>query len=131
MHQEAIENQEYTTESDVYSFGIVLYEIVTCGEGVVCVCVVTGDAYCVDVFFHAEPYKGMTNNEVVDHVTKGFQPPRPSAPNCTQEWYQLIVDCVHHDPKARPTFADIIHRLDELTQRVKYVHKSSPYFSCS
>ncbi|GCB77807.1 hypothetical protein scyTo_0016746, partial [Scyliorhinus torazame] len=65
---EAANYQRYSVKSDVWSFGILLYEMVTYGE---------------------EPYKGMTNKEVMDRVNDGYRMPCPE--NCSQDIYGIML----------------------------------------
>ncbi len=52
---EAATKKEYTTKSDVWSFGILLYELVTHGSN---------------------PYPGMSNNEALQSVLNGYRMPK-------------------------------------------------------
>lgn len=85
MPPEAILYAKFTTQSDVWSFGIVLWEIFS---------------------FGIQPYFSMTNEEVVQHVRNGNVMNCPEG--CPQEIYDLMVDCWAMDPTARPT-AGAIH----------------------
>ncbi|KAG8506808.1 Tyrosine-protein kinase Lck [Galemys pyrenaicus] len=78
---EAINYGTFTIKSDVWSFGILLTEIVTHGR---------------------IPYPGMTNPEVIQNLERGYRMVRPE--NCPEELYQLMNMCWKERPEDRPTF---------------------------
>ncbi|XP_011761541.1 tyrosine-protein kinase Lck isoform X1 [Macaca nemestrina] len=78
---EAINYGTFTIKSDVWSFGILLTEIVTHGR---------------------IPYPGMTNPEVIQNLERGYRMPCPE--NCPEELYQLMRLCWKERPEDRPTF---------------------------
>eukprot|EP00730_Choanoeca_flexa_P007003 TRINITY_DN12265_c0_g2_i9.p1 TRINITY_DN12265_c0_g2~~TRINITY_DN12265_c0_g2_i9.p1 ORF type:complete len:880 (+),score=275.69 TRINITY_DN12265_c0_g2_i9:255-2894(+) len=87
MAPEAIEDGVYTSESDVWSFGIVLYELIT---------------------FAKMPYAGLSNMEVVDRVTDDYRLPQPK--ECPDGLYTLMRSC-WDDAEDRPTFAELEKQL--------------------
>uniref|UniRef100_A0A452H9J2 Tyrosine-protein kinase n=1 Tax=Gopherus agassizii TaxID=38772 RepID=A0A452H9J2_9SAUR len=78
---EAISHGRYSTKSDVWSFGILLYEIITYGQ---------------------IPYPGMSNSEVCQKVQTGFQMSCP--PKCPPMLYEIMRKCWHLSPDQRPDF---------------------------
>lgn len=88
---EAATHSRFSTKSDVWSFGIVLYEIITFGR---------------------VPYPGMSNSEVVSQVEHGYRMPAP--PGCPPALYEIMYQCWHKDPVKRPTFETLKWRLDEF-----------------
>uniref|UniRef100_H0VXM2 non-specific protein-tyrosine kinase n=1 Tax=Cavia porcellus TaxID=10141 RepID=H0VXM2_CAVPO len=78
---EALQNNTFSIKSDVWSFGILLYEIITYGK---------------------VPYSGKTHNEVVLMLRQNYRLPQP--PNCPQKFYNIMMECWHENPKERPTF---------------------------
>lgn len=78
---EAANFSKFTIKSDVWSFGIVLYEIITKG---------------------GTPYPDMTNQEVLERIEKGYRMPQP--PNCENKYYEIMKKCWSTDPNKRPTF---------------------------
>ncbi|CAL1271528.1 unnamed protein product [Larinioides sclopetarius] len=86
---EAYTTGEFTIKSDVWSFGIALYEIFTHG---------------------GSPYSGMTNSQVSQLVTKqDYRMPKPSDPDCIDAVYEIMTMCWKKDPKDRPTFEFLYH----------------------
>ncbi|KAK6929621.1 Serine-threonine/tyrosine-protein kinase, catalytic domain, partial [Dillenia turbinata] len=81
---------------DVYSFGIVLWEILT-GE---------------------EPYANMHCGAIIGGIVNNtLRPPIPE--NCDAGWGQLIEECWAHDPRARPSFTEITNRLRDMSVRLQ------------
>lgn len=83
---EAVRTLQFTLKSDVWSFGILLYEIVTYGE---------------------EFYLGMSNREAVDWVVKGNRLEKPIGHHCPDTLYELMLFCWNEEPMERPTFQAI------------------------
>eukprot|EP00041_Stephanoeca_diplocostata_P022756 m.545336 g.545336 ORF g.545336 m.545336 type:complete len:729 (+) comp22145_c0_seq2:142-2328(+) len=89
---EAILHGRFSSKSDVWAFGIVIYEIVT---------------------FCKEPYEGASNKDVVTKVCReGVRLPCPTkqrAPRgCPEEVHNIMLKCWQHDPEDRPTFAELL-----------------------
>jgi serine/threonine protein kinase len=88
---EVLRNEKYTTKADVYGFGIVVWEM----------------------FARADPFPGMPPFQIVFAV--GNQNLRPIIhPSWPSDWVKLITDCWAEDPQLRPTFEQIIIRLETL-----------------
>ncbi|KAM7345686.1 uncharacterized protein ACRADG_011869 isoform 2-T2 [Cochliomyia hominivorax] len=88
---EAANYSKFSIKSDVWSFGILLTELVTYGR---------------------IPYPGMTNAEVLSQVEHGYRMPQP--PNCDQRLYEIMLECWHKDPMRRPTFETLQWKLEDF-----------------
>ena len=88
---EAILHSRFTTKSDVWSFGILLYEIVTYGR---------------------RPYAGMTDRGFLESVIQGYRMPCPSG--CPEALHQIMIECWRDDPVSRPTFESLSWKLEEF-----------------
>ena len=88
----AIVDNQVSIKSNVWSFGIVLWEILS---------------YC-----RTCPYPEMSELEVVERLQLGYRMPRPLC--CPEEVYQLISNCWSEEANDRPTFQMIHSQLNEL-----------------
>ncbi|XP_021135664.2 vascular endothelial growth factor receptor kdr-like isoform X1 [Columba livia] len=94
MAPEAIFDKIYTTQSDVWSFGVLLWEIFSLG---------------------ASPYPGVQIDE--DFCRRLKEGTRMRSPEySTPEVYQTMLDCWHGVPTERPTFTELVERLGDLLQ---------------
>ncbi|XP_030066490.1 vascular endothelial growth factor receptor kdr-like isoform X2 [Microcaecilia unicolor] len=94
MAPEAIFDKTYTTQSDVWSFGVLLWEIFSLG---------------------ASPYPGVHIDE--DFCLRLKEGTRMRPPEyTTPEMYQTMLDCWHGVPVERPNFTDLVERLGDLLQ---------------
>ncbi|XP_063890270.1 cyclin-dependent kinase 12 [Helicoverpa armigera] len=82
MAPEALLYSVCSHHTDVWAFGILLWEIVTLGS---------------------TPYAAMSGREVLGAVTEGYRLERP--PHCAPALYRAMHACWHADPAQRPTFA--------------------------
>lgn len=86
---EAISHGRFSSKSDVWSFGVLLYEIITYG-GV--------------------PYPAFSNNEVYQKVISGYRMPAP--PKCPDFLYDIMLKCWSAEPDDRPDFQFLRGKLD-------------------
>ncbi|XP_063673089.1 fibroblast growth factor receptor 1 isoform X13 [Pan troglodytes] len=91
MAPEALFDRIYTHQSDVWSFGVLLWEIFTLG---------------------GSPYPGVPVEELFKLLKEGHRMDKPS--NCTNELYMMMRDCWHAVPSQRPTFKQLVEDLDRI-----------------
>ncbi|XP_032222346.1 fibroblast growth factor receptor 4 isoform X3 [Nematostella vectensis] len=80
-----------TTKSDVWSYGVLLWEIVTLG---------------------ASPYPGMNSQEVINFLQDGYRMDKPK--HCLDELYAVMLDCWQLSAQRRPTFVEISRLLNKM-----------------
>ena len=89
---EAALYNRYTMKSDVWSFGIVLYEIITYGR---------------------TPYPGFITRDILEAVSKGtYRMACP--PNCPPKLYDIMLHCWSQEPDNRPSFQTLQLQLEEF-----------------
>ena len=88
---EAAMYNRFTIKSDVWSFGILLYEIITYGRF---------------------PYPGMTNFEVLERIQTGYRMGCP--PNCPKQLHDIMLECWRDEAQSRPTFETLQWQLEEF-----------------
>uniref|UniRef100_V9KPU7 receptor protein-tyrosine kinase n=2 Tax=Callorhinchus milii TaxID=7868 RepID=V9KPU7_CALMI len=91
MAPEALFDRIYTHQSDVWSFGVLLWEIFTLG---------------------GSPYPGIPVEELFKLLKEGHRMDKPSS--CTNELYMTMRDCWHVMPSQRPTFKQLVEDLDRI-----------------
>ncbi|XP_006114467.1 proto-oncogene tyrosine-protein kinase receptor Ret isoform X3 [Pelodiscus sinensis] len=91
MAIESLFDHIYTTQSDVWSFGVLLWEIVTLG---------------------GNPYPGIAPERLFNLLKSSYRMERPE--NCSEEMYNLMLRCWKQEPDKRPTFADISKELEKM-----------------
>lgn len=88
MSNEAIQQGRFSEASDVWSFGVTLWEIYSYGK---------------------QPYEGYANHEVINMISVRNLLECPQ--NCPTNIYSLMVECWHEHPERRPTFSELHARL--------------------
>uniref|UniRef100_A0A8C7V4N3 receptor protein-tyrosine kinase n=1 Tax=Oncorhynchus mykiss TaxID=8022 RepID=A0A8C7V4N3_ONCMY len=88
---EAIAYRKFTSASDVWSYGIVMWEVMSFGE---------------------RPYWDMSNQDVINAIEQDYRLPSPM--DCPSALHQLMLDCWQKDRNARPRFTDIVNTLDKM-----------------
>ncbi|XP_067031991.1 fibroblast growth factor receptor 3-like isoform X2 [Acropora muricata] len=93
---EALLYGQYTTKSDVWSYGVVLYEIFTIG---------------------GSPYPRMDGNKVVNFLQEGFRMQKPE--HVDNKLYQIMMNCWQSEPEIRPSFAGLTQQLKQMENQHK------------
>ncbi|XP_036837747.1 proto-oncogene tyrosine-protein kinase receptor Ret isoform X1 [Oncorhynchus mykiss] len=91
MAIESLFDHIYTTQSDVWSFGVLLWEIVTLG---------------------GNPYPGIAPERLFNLLKTGYRMEKPE--NCTEEMYNLMLRCWKQESNKRPIFIDISKELEKM-----------------
>uniref|UniRef100_A0A8B9ZM01 Tyrosine-protein kinase receptor n=1 Tax=Anas zonorhyncha TaxID=75864 RepID=A0A8B9ZM01_9AVES len=90
MSPEALKDGIFNTQSDVWSFGVVLWEIATLAE---------------------QPYQGMSNEQVLRFVMDNGVLEKPE--NCPDQLHELMCLCWQQNPRQRPSFVQLLEGIKE------------------
>ncbi|XP_037342593.2 tyrosine-protein kinase receptor TYRO3 isoform X1 [Pungitius pungitius] len=88
---ESLADNVYTTQSDVWAFGVTMWEVLTRGQ---------------------TPYPGVENSEVYEFLIRGERLKRPS--DCREDIYEVMHSCWSPVPKCRPSFQHLVSQLEAL-----------------
>uniref|UniRef100_A0A1Q3FTM0 Tyrosine-protein kinase n=1 Tax=Culex tarsalis TaxID=7177 RepID=A0A1Q3FTM0_CULTA len=88
---EALNFGKYTSLCDVWSYGILVWEIFSRGD---------------------TPYSGMSNSRARENIDEGYRMPAPD--NTPPEMYRLMLKCWSYEPENRPHFDEIFTVVDAL-----------------
>ncbi|XP_052809891.1 proto-oncogene tyrosine-protein kinase ROS-like isoform X2 [Mya arenaria] len=91
MSPESLVDGVFTTQSDIWAFGVLMWEVVTFGQ---------------------QPYPARTNIEVLHFVRSSGRLDRPD--NCPEDFYQLMCKCWSFAPEDRPSFAYLLQQLQKF-----------------
>ncbi|BFZ17133.1 hypothetical protein BsWGS_20172 [Bradybaena similaris] len=104
MAPESINFRKFTTASDVWMFGVCVWEILMYG---------------------VKPFQNVRNNDVIGKIEAGERLALP--PGCPPTLYNLMSACWHYEPPRRPTFANLkiwlYEILDEERHREEVIHR--------
>ncbi|XGW05911.1 hypothetical protein V3C99_016349 [Haemonchus contortus] len=102
MSPEAIRHYEFSAQSDVWAFGVLLFEIITLG---------------------GSPYPSVSPEEMLPFLENGGRMERPD--NCPENFYEVMCECWTVDPRLRPDFSAIRQKLasllEEITEEYSYL----------
>lgn len=88
---EALNYGKYTSLCDVWSFGVLMWEVFSAGT---------------------TPYQGMTNPQAKERIDNGYRMPAPSG--TPEEIYKLMLHCWTYEPESRPHFNEIHRELKKI-----------------
>ncbi|XP_022097109.1 insulin-like growth factor 1 receptor [Acanthaster planci] len=91
---ESLSSRTYTTQSDVWSFGILLWEIASIG---------------------GTPYATIATKSLLARLMQGYRMPKPI--NCDKEIFSLMLRCWEEDPSNRPSFSDLVRIFSDLSDK--------------
>ncbi|XP_069008390.1 tyrosine-protein kinase receptor [Embiotoca jacksoni] len=103
MPPEAFMEGIFTCKTDTWSFGVLLWEILSLGY---------------------MPYPCKTNQEVLEFVTSGGRMDPPKA--CPGPVYRIMTQCWQHCPEHRPNFSTILERINYCTQDPDVINTPLP-----
>ncbi|XP_032104581.1 tyrosine-protein kinase receptor UFO isoform X4 [Sapajus apella] len=86
---ESLADRVYTSKSDVWSFGVTMWEIATRGQ---------------------TPYPGVENSEIYDYLRQGNRLKQPA--DCLDGLYALMSRCWELNPQDRPSFTELREDLE-------------------
>ncbi|XP_007895462.1 protein tyrosine kinase 2aa isoform X5 [Callorhinchus milii] len=96
MAPESINFRRFTSASDVWMFGVCMWEILMYG---------------------VKPFQGVKNNDVIGRIENGERLPMP--PNCPPTLYSLMTKCWAYDPSRRPRFNELKQQLSTILEEEK------------
>ncbi|XP_016373447.1 ephrin type-B receptor 2-like [Sinocyclocheilus rhinocerous] len=103
---EAIQYRKFTSSSDVWSYGIVMWEVMSYGE---------------------RPYWDMSNQDVINAIEQDYRLPPPM--DCPNALHQLMLDCWQKDRNNRPKFNQIVNTLDKMIRNPGSLKATTPLSS--
>ncbi|KFQ14003.1 hypothetical protein N330_11386, partial [Leptosomus discolor] len=98
---ESLADRVYTTKSDVWAFGVTMWEIATRGM---------------------TPYPGVQNHEIYEYLFHGQRLKKPE--DCLDELYEIMFACWRADPATRPTFSQLKVHLEKLLENLPAIRGS-------
>uniref|UniRef100_A0AAZ3ST24 non-specific protein-tyrosine kinase n=1 Tax=Oncorhynchus tshawytscha TaxID=74940 RepID=A0AAZ3ST24_ONCTS len=100
MAPESINFRRFTSASDVWMFGVCMWEILIYG---------------------VKPFQGVKNNDVIGRIENGERLAMPH--NCPPTLYSLMTKCWAYDPSKRPCFTELKAQLSQILEEEKLQQK--------
>ncbi|XP_071999973.1 protein-tyrosine kinase 2-beta isoform X2 [Engystomops pustulosus] len=100
MAPESINFRRFTSASDVWMFGVCMWEILSYGK---------------------QPFFWLENKDVISVIEKGDRLPKPEV--CPPTLYTLMTRCWTYDPSERPKFTELVCSLSDIYQTEKEIAK--------
>ncbi|XP_069831848.1 protein-tyrosine kinase 2-beta isoform X2 [Dendropsophus ebraccatus] len=100
MAPESINFRRFTSASDVWMFGVCMWEILSYGK---------------------QPFFWLENKDVISVIEKGDRLPKPEA--CPPTLYTLMTRCWTYDPSERPKFTELVCSLSDIYHTEKDIAK--------
>lgn len=91
MALESLQTHKFTTKSDVWSFGVLLWELMTRG---------------------APPYSDVNSFDITVFLLQGRRLLQPEF--CPDALYNVMIECWHPKPERRPTFSELVSRISAI-----------------
>ncbi|XP_078000748.1 tyrosine-protein kinase Mer-like [Glandiceps talaboti] len=96
MALESLGENIYTTQTDVWSFGVVMWEIFTRGK---------------------TPYRGIHNHDIHDYLQRGRRLKQPR--QCPNDLYEIMLSCWIMEPERRPTFSSLVKNIKVIQNNLE------------
>ncbi|XP_028302476.1 macrophage-stimulating protein receptor-like [Gouania willdenowi] len=107
MAIESLQTQKFTTKSDVWSYGILMWELLTRG---------------------ASPYPDVDPYDITHYLLKGRRLPQPQF--CPDTLYIIMLACWDPEPECRPTFHSLVTEVEQILSCLEgehYIHLKVTY----